>query len=121
MRVRQQNVANRQLVLRHCLEQEIDLVAGIDDDPLACLFTSEDEAVLGKWRDCSSFEDHLFSMRVGPHPHAPSPGGAQPALPPGPSLDPQALLNARGAPPQRALAPRRATRASLQRLARAAG
>ena len=58
MGVRQQDVANRQLVLVDRREQLADFVARIDDDCLPGVLAADDEAVLeeGRYRAC--LENH---------------------------------------------------------------
>ena len=47
-----------QPVLLHRLQQQVDIVAGIDDDRLAGDFAAEDESVLHERGNGARFEDH---------------------------------------------------------------
>jgi hypothetical protein len=58
MGVCEQDVANRQPVLLDGGEQQIDLVAGIDDDPLVRLFAAQNEAVLEEGSGGVDFDNH---------------------------------------------------------------
>ena len=58
VRVRQQDVANRQPVALDEGEESLNLIARIDEDRVARLFAGDHEAVLEKRTNCLGFENH---------------------------------------------------------------
>jgi hypothetical protein len=76
MRVRQKDVRDGELVAADGVQQLIDLVARIDHDAFACVFTAEHETVLEEGLDGPTFENHRCSVLdaraegLGPGPRA---------------------------------------------------
>ena len=58
MGVREQDVLDRQPVQRHCVEQIVHLVAGVDHDALTRLLAADHVAVLEERRDGPGLENH---------------------------------------------------------------
>lgn len=59
MRVRQQDVANRELLRRHDLQQFLDFVPGIDEHALTSVFAADNVTVLEKRADRTRLDDHV--------------------------------------------------------------
>ena len=62
VRVRQEDVADRQTPALHGREQLIHLVAGIHDDALMRVLAADDESVLEEGLDRRVLQDHLNSV-----------------------------------------------------------
>ena len=58
VRVRQQDVADAKLVDTHVVEECLDLVAGIHDDPLPRRFAAEYVPIFVEWLYGTDFNDH---------------------------------------------------------------
>jgi PleD family two-component response regulator len=65
VRVRQQNVGNRDALARDEVEQTVDLISGIDEQSLTCARACDDEAVLVERSDCLSLDyDHAVILAI---------------------------------------------------------
>jgi CheY-like chemotaxis protein len=65
VRVRQQDVQNPDVLLRHELEQPFDFIAGVDDHAFACPRAGHDEAVLVKRTDRLRLDyDHAVILAI---------------------------------------------------------
>lgn len=65
VRVREQDVPDREAALFHRLQQQLDLVARVDDDAFTRFLAAENEAVLGERGDRAHVENHR-SIRPAP-------------------------------------------------------
>src|ERR1019366_4712604 len=68
VRVRQQNVPDRQLAAFGKGEQPVDLIARIDEHRLTRDLTADDEAILEERADCLRLDYHSLTLQRGPTP-----------------------------------------------------
>ena len=66
VRVSQEDADDAKVVASNVVEETLDLVAGIDDDPFLCRLAAQDVPILEKWFRGADFNDHEVRAEMSP-------------------------------------------------------